>query len=455
MRKKAHMLSFVLWGVLFGIAFAGCAGAELLNGIPRDFALVRETGALEEPCEKQPVKEQEAVPEPTPENKLSFLMEEAGSYAADSLSETERLWYEDMEQVLGSFGTDAELNVKGLEAGLEEADIDRIFQCVMCDHPELFYVEGYSYTKYMLGEQITSITFSGTYNMDLETALKREQEILAAAGEILAGVDTEASDYDKVKYVYDTIICSTDYNVDALDNQNIYSVFVHRRSVCQGYAKATQYLLNRLGIECALVQGTVRTGEGHAWNLAKVDGAYYYIDTTWGDVSYQVEDTFPEEGDLTVGAGEEIGFSEEGNVTGTQEGASEAEQRQNVILRGMPEINYDYLNVTTQEIMRTHAIGGVVPMPECTAVEANYYRREGAFFTGYDKEQMKALFDRVFDGGGRDVTVKCSDAACYEEIYGALIEGQEIFGYLGEGEKSVAYTQNQNQFSLTFWVTNE
>ena len=132
-----------------------------------------------------------------------------------------------------------------------------------------------------------------------------------------------------------------------------------------------------------------------------------------------------------------------------------AEQRQNVILRGMPEINYDYLNVTTQEILRTHAIGGVVPMPECTAVEANYYRREGAFFTGYDKEQMKALFDRVFDGGGRDVTVKCSDAACYEEIYGALIEGQEIFGYLGEGEKSVAYTQNQNQFSLTFWVTNE
>ena len=83
--------------------------------------------------------------------------------------------------------------------------------------------------------------------MDRETAAKRLEEIDAAASRILSGISPDAGDYEKVKYVYDTLIRETDYELGAPDNQNIYSVFVNHVSVCQGYAKATQYLLNRLG----------------------------------------------------------------------------------------------------------------------------------------------------------------------------------------------------------------
>lgn len=421
MKERMRFFVLILWMTILCTVFAGCAGIELLDEIPKDFALSQEVSESVS-AETVPDSASGDTPEEEEEPQECFLMEEAFSFACDSLSEAEQIWYHDMERILGSFGEQVELSSEGIAAGLDEINIDRIFQSVLCDHPELFYVEGYAYTKYMRGERLSSVVFSGTYNVDLPTAIERREEIEAAAGEILDGVGENATDYDKVKYVYDTLIRDTDYDMNAPDNQNIYSVFAHHLSVCQGYAKATQYLLNRLGLECTLVLGTVETGEGHAWNLVKVDGDYYYVDTTWGDVSYQMEDVESGEDDSPF---------------------------------IMPEINYDYLNVTTAELLRTHSIGGEVPMPLCDATEANYYVREGALFTSYDREQMSALFRKCIEDGHGDVTVKCADAVCYDEIFNMLIGEQEIFDYLEDGESTIAYAQNEKQLSLTFWVTNK
>lgn len=421
--KKSVCPAFLVMSLC--LVLCGCGGAEVLEEIPRDYVILA-TSAPREPeetdtegTEQEGTGEEAAEADETSQEQVSFVMEEASGYAYSKLDELEQLWYRDMEECLGSFGQEQKLSEAGFESGMDETDIDRIFQCVLCDHPELFYVEGYSYTKYTRGEKTTSIEFSGRYTMDYDTALERKAQIEAAAAEILAGIDTEASDYEKVKYVYDNLIRETDYKLDSADNQNIYSVFINKASVCQGYAKATQYLLNRLGVECSLVLGTVDTGEGHAWNLVKADGSYYYVDTTWGDASYQ------------LGEGETVsGYA-------------------------MPEINYDYLCVTTAELFRTHSLGGPVPMPECVATEDNYYVRQGALFKEYDREQMTALFEGAVEQGNSDVTIKCEDEDCYEQICSALIVNQEIFDYLPETGGTVAYARNEKQLSLTFWVTNE
>lgn len=360
-------------------------------------------------------------PEKNSPEKYSFL-EEGSGFAYNHLSDAEKLWYHDMEQILGGYLAEVELSRDALAEGLNETDIDRIFQYVLNDHPELFYVEGYSYTKYTRygrEDEILSVEFSGRYSMDYDTAKQRQAQIRKAVDAILEGIDENAGQYEKVKYVYDTVIRETDYRLDSEDNQNIYSVFVNHLSVCQGYAKATQYLLNRLGIECALVLGTVDSGEGHAWNLVNIDGSYYYVDTTWGDASYQLE-----------------------------EGSAE-------IQRTMPEINYDYLNVTTAELFRTHVLDGALMMPECTGIAANYYVREGALFTDYDREQMQMLFQRTLEQGRSDITVKCTTRTCYDEVYDALVGQKGIFDYIPGNGLSVAYTQNDVQLSLTFWVTND
>ena len=81
-----------------------------------------------------------------------------------------------------------------------------------------------------------------------------------------------------------------DYDESAPDNQNIYSIFVNRQSVCAGYSKATQYLLEQLGVFCTYVTGKTTEGGNHAWNLVKCNGDYYYVDTTWGDPVFQQEE---------------------------------------------------------------------------------------------------------------------------------------------------------------------
>lgn len=56
--------------------------------------------------------------------------------------------------------------------------------------------------------------------------------------------------------------------------------------VCEGYAKAFQYLCNYAGLNSIYAVGYSTTGGysgGHAWNLVKIDGKWYNVDLTWDD----------------------------------------------------------------------------------------------------------------------------------------------------------------------------
>ena len=404
--KKLYIALFML------LFLTGCSSEEILSEVPQTIVLpVEEIDSL-------PGQVAEETTAESDNTESCSLLEEGGSrFAYESLDAQEQIWYGEIEQALGEMTDTIKLSTEPIGQGLDEQDIDRIFQCVLIDHPEIFYTTGYTYTKYSRGDRTVGIDFAGTYSLPREEAVNKAEEIRGRASEWLSDIPSDASEYDKVKAVYEKIIFFTDYDLNASDNQNIASVFLGNSSVCQGYAKATQYLLNRLGVMCTLVQGTVDTGEAHAWNLVRVDGDYYYVDTTWGDASYRMED----------GSGQEE----------------------------LPEINYDYLCVTTQELLRTHRIESVVAMPECTATQANYYVREGVYFTSYDAEQMQSIFDRAWESGRTEITLKCADEECYREICRVLIDEQEIFSYMPENSSTIAYAQNGKQLSLTFWVTNE
>ncbi len=336
--------------------------------------------------------------------------EQTDCYAFGKLSEDEQEVYLEILEALIHFKENVKLS------SCDKELISRVFQCVLNDHPEIFYVDGYSYTEYTLGSILKKITFTGSYRFSPEEVKEKQMQIDNYVNQCLAGMPEDADEYEKVKYVYEYLIHHTDYDAAAKDSQNICSVFLERKSVCQGYAKATQYLLNRAGVFATLVLGEVVGGEGHAWNLVRIDEAYYYVDTTWGDASYQA-----------------VGGSD-------------------YPIEKIPTINYDYLCVTTEQMEQTHTQDNVVEMPECTSMDANFYVREGVYFTEFDEKKIEKIFTDSYERGDTYVTLKCEGPDIYRKMQETLIGEQGVFRYLDCPDKAVSYVENEKQYSLSFWL---
>lgn len=324
----------------------------------------------------------------------------AGKYVYGTLSSETQTVYDEVYDAIVNFKEDITVST------LDHDVLDAAYRSVMADYGGVFWVSGYSYTEYTKGGELERISFSPQFTMEQEEKETIRQQIAAAVSEILSGVSSDASDYEKARYVFDYLAFNVDYVAGAADNQNIISVFLNRETVCQGYACATQYLLDLLGIPCAIVTGTAN-GESHAWNLVRLDGDYYYLDTTWGNASY----------------------SGDGLATGSF-------------------INYNYFAVTTAELEATHTPNGDIELPLCTATEDNYYVRENLYFSAWDEESVGAAFSEAYGRGDGFCSVKFSDGDAYRQAFGCLITDQRIAEYC-TGLTSLYYMEDEAQRVLT------
>lgn len=312
--------------------------------------------------------------------------------------------------------------MKGEDSGsfLSSVSADEFWQAyyaVLADHPEIFWIGS--------NAQVEQSVLTGTVvNYEFETIVSQEarasmkEQLEAAADDCIAQIWTEASDYQKIKYVYEYIINTTDYNAGAADTQNIQSALLYHASVCAGYSKTFQYILNRLGMFCTYITGTIRDGGDHGWNMVRIDGNYYYVDVTWGDPVFvnQVE------GDSGTG------------------------------------INYNYLCCTQMDLFKTHTPDSSIQLPECTSDAYDYYKLNGCYYESFDYNTIyNALMDSVWSGS-ESVSLKFGsreafDAAVYELFDGNLLRdaGQYLMEINGVTKWNYRYHKDENFYLVTIY----
>ena len=161
----------------------------------------------------------------------------------------------------------------------------------------------------------------------------------------------DKSDFDKSRILYERVVNENRYDFGEY-HQTAYGALIEDKSVCAGYGRAYQALLQAVGIPCLYVTGLANNGYeigGHAWNIVKLDGKWYYSDPTWDDHD-----------DLYFG------------------------------------MDYRYFNITYTEISTDHFLddGYEQWVPKEAATDANYYVHEGLVVETLTVDEMVALFKK-------------------------------------------------------------
>ncbi len=160
-----------------------------------------------------------------------------------------------------------------------EHDVYMAVRSVMRDHPDIFWFS--HQWKYSRKAHSVSLW----YSLSKERVKKAKMQIS----------DVVKRDFrldharflpkrEQLMYIYKWLAKYCGYNIYSAFNQSILSVFVNRNSVCTGYAKAAQFLLQLLGIESKLVFGHLNNseeGSRHCWLVVKVDDVWYHYDPTF------------------------------------------------------------------------------------------------------------------------------------------------------------------------------
>ena len=235
----------------------------------------------------------------------------------------EKLLYHDIYSAVYSHNSDLKLNQSSTPCEIRNA-----IRWIMRDNPDIFwFAHQYHYEK-------ASSTIHFQYTFSPERVKTIQQSINdVIENDFCIEYVKNLSQKEQVAFIYKWLVSYCNYNVNSAYNQSIYSVFVRRNSVCTGYAKAAQYLFNLLGIESRLVFGRLHNDKEdgrHCWNLVKVDNEYYHFDACFGD-------------SILDNVAIKSGVQELLKING---------------------INYNFLCVSTDEILRTRTIEDITTLPD-------------------------------------------------------------------------------------------
>lgn len=153
---------------------------------------------------------------------------------------------------------------------------------VLYDHPEFYWSQSIRLLySYVINGNSYTVTVKVKFSLPGGTDYGSGKALLKERAEaLLSDIDMDASKAVIALKVHDALIKNTNYDYEGQSSftHSAYGAIVNGVAVCDGYAKAYKYLLNKCGITASVVTSTA-----HAWNLVELGGRYYETDVTWDD----------------------------------------------------------------------------------------------------------------------------------------------------------------------------
>lgn len=353
--------------ILSAVLLCSCSALKkLYNALTKPAATTGVYVTLPETEEEQPVN---AVFSPRiPDGGMPYY-DTCARYAWTTLdAEGKELYYDVLE---------AALSYKpSVEIPSDRAAL--VYECVFFDTPELFYLDE--------KPEISDGKLTFRYAFTEEEARNNASRLDGEYDVFKASLDPAAGEYEKLQYLYEYIINRTKYDreAEADFDKNVYNERVYRassavgpladcRSICIGYARATQYLCLRLGIQTFTVRGSGIPDGIHYFSLVLLDDGYYYVDTTWGD---------------PVGSDPSTDY-----------------------------LTYNYFCITTEELLRSHQINMNVPLPVCTNEKYNYFVYNK--LTAKNAAEAAELAYKIYETGADEARIKV-DPSILDETFNSV-----------------------------------
>ena len=158
-----------------------------------------------------------------------------------------------------------------------------------------FQMGGYE-LRHSVGKGLFRYVYTIKLSPHYYTTAEQEAAVDERVQEIIAGFafHDKATDEKKARAVH-TFLCDTvrydtvhKKNPDSHIKTTAYAALFYHTAVCQGYAVTAYRLLKELGVDTRIVTGTAEVDgkrERHAWNIVRINGRYYNMDTTLDAVS--------------------------------------------------------------------------------------------------------------------------------------------------------------------------
>lgn len=169
-------------------------------------------------------------------------------------------------------------SLKNVDIGEDVTSVHSFRDC-----PNLYTINGitaYDTVKKEFAPECSELVykhFSGADDVGFINQFVQDK-VRAAVAE---AVTEDMTDIEKITALHDWLCRNAEYNRTDTNNRANHtdaSIFFSGTTVCEGYARAYDLLLQEAGIESCCVGNA-----DHEWNIVKVGGQCFHIDTTWDD----------------------------------------------------------------------------------------------------------------------------------------------------------------------------